>query len=162
MTDPTLVESVREASQAQMRRVAAQKASTSGDLHGMIAYEHQQLYALDLPAILAALTEAESLRAQVAASQAREVALREALARVRQTIHQMDVKRLTQQVPPHARCELDVLAVVEDALSAPTATAALRAMLEGAWDSGWQHDTLDADTAERVRGNFVDRVLGGS
>ena len=100
-----------------------------------------------LPAILAALTEAEALKAQVAAGQAREVALRKLAAYMAEDVCQCDENLGTQCASCFAR----------DYLSAPTDTAALRAMLRAAWIDG-----IDGDDGSNSADAYIDRVLGGS
>ena len=137
-----LVESVREA--VKLRALLFANSDVIGMGH--------EYYRLDLPAILAALTEAEALRAQVAAGQAREVALREGLAFI--ATNECECEDHTPFACPSCSAK--------GALSAPTDTAALRAMLEKVWMLGYDAPDATDGNAETQRTTDIDRVLGGS
>ena len=114
-----------------------------------------------LDAAAAALTEAEALKIQLAASQAREVALREALN---------DLYGYAHRQAPLSRFEGGVpVALLKglNALSAPTDTAALRAMLtqvaRSAMSCGGSRANAGLDFVFDLDvESIVDRVLGGS
>lgn len=123
-----------------------------------------------LPAILAALTEADALRAQVAASQAREVALREAGEGLLRLVNDPYDKNTWSANSEKAWNALRA------ALSTPTDTAALRAFGERCVLAGWvggnnyafpdePEELVVADIppdAQQQIAAIVDRVLGGS
>ena len=138
-----LVESVREAERLENVPGAWHEADVARN-------------ALDLTAILAALTEAEALRAQVAASQAREVALRGWLTAIAND-NRNGRGEFSYDEFSYKRREAELQDAARKALSAPTDTAALRAMLRAAWIDG-----IDGDDGSNSADAYIDRVLGGS
>lgn len=162
-----LVESVRDTVDAEESVEIHRVHGTPGVPPLALISRAQMLRAkLDLPAILAALTEAEALRAQVAQGQAREVALREALN---------DLYGYAHRQAPLSRFEGGVpVALLKglNALSAPTDTAALRAIVTECYAQAFMagmksqqyvsggYGVTEADLPSEAA--IIDRVLGGS
>ena len=121
--------------------------------------------ALDAGEHASGLAEANhALRLALAASEAREMALREALGKLLPYALE-DVPNDDPDDPdafytttPENRQAMRLSKV---ALSAPRDSEALRAMLEAAWECGWQAEELDSVHADERRDREVARILSG-